>query len=300
MSAELVPVENMAELETLTPEARDLAVTRMLEEARGWLAHAKEASEPARVISEFKAFIASAADAARRVKVSKEIQLDADEMVRRSERALGQAIREGQTAGEIRTIADGAGVREHLVHHVNKVSPKDFLSSGKETVDVYDLTDDVSDEQFEAAIDEAKGEQNLSRANVVRKVKNKKIAASPTGRSSETRVERGRLIRDLAERGYRSRQIADQVGVTEETVRQIARDFGIEIPADRVTSGARRIDSSRVARQTVTTLEGAATGLDLINYDDLDPAELADWATSLTESMRALNRFVKQIKEMAK
>jgi hypothetical protein len=35
----------------------------------------------------------------------------------------------------------------------------------------YDLADDVTDEQFEGVIEEAKTEQNLSRANVVRKIK---------------------------------------------------------------------------------------------------------------------------------
>ena len=35
---------------------------------------------------------------------------------------------------------------------------------------IYDMTDGVPDEKFEAAITEAKTEGNLSRANVVRKV----------------------------------------------------------------------------------------------------------------------------------
>ena len=36
---------------------------------------------------------------------------------------------------------------------------------------IYDLTDDVTDEQFDTALSEAKAEGNLSRANVVRKIK---------------------------------------------------------------------------------------------------------------------------------
>ncbi len=39
---------------------------------------------------------------------------------------------------------------------------------------MYALTDDVTDEEFDTAIEEAKGEGNLSRANVVRKVKPEK------------------------------------------------------------------------------------------------------------------------------
>lgn len=284
MTTDLVPVDNMAELDTLDPQARDAAVTRMLDEARSWLAHAKEASGPAR-IAEFKAFVASAADAARRVKISKEIQLDADEMVRRSERALGQAIRNGQAAGEI--ASNGERINRGLPDE--KTSATEFFTGGQESTDVYALGDTPA-HVFEEAVAEAKSEGNLSRANVVRKIKEV--------RSPETRLERADLIRSLAQRGYRSRQMATQVGVTEETVRDIARDFNIEIPADQVAGRTRRIDSNRVARETVFALEGAAAGLGLIDYKDLDDPELASWAISLTESMRALNRFVKQIKEM--
>jgi hypothetical protein len=38
-------------------------------------------------------------------------------------------------------------------------------------------------------------------------------------------------------------------------------------------------------------------GIELINYDDLDPEEARQWADSLNHSLRALNRFHKQIKE---
>jgi len=100
---DIVPATNMAELDTLDPQSREVAMLGMLEQAHTWLAHAVETSAPARDIADFKAFIATAADAAKRLKVSKEIQVDAEVMVRRSERALGQSIRGGQERGEIMT-----------------------------------------------------------------------------------------------------------------------------------------------------------------------------------------------------
>jgi DNA-binding NarL/FixJ family response regulator len=103
-------------------------------------------------------------------------------------------------------------------------------------------------------------------------------------------------IREMAERGHSSHQIARGLGIAPERVRHHARENDIEIRADKVT---RSIDSNRIASEIVAALEGFTTVLRLINYDDLDAAETANWANSLTESIRPLNRFIKQIRELA-
>lgn len=118
-------------------------------------------------------------------------------------------------------------------------------------------------------------------------------------RSVEAVLERRNRIQELATSGRTSSQIGADLGIAEGTVKNLAREMGVTITADKVLGRARRIDSNRVARETVFALEGAAAGLNLIKYDDLDLAEVADWATSLTESMQAINRFVRRIKEMA-
>ncbi len=100
------------------------------------------------------------------------IQLDAVEMVRRSERALGVAIRKGQDAGEIgsRTNQPYFGNQHSALPHVErKTSPESFFSGGKDQSETYAMTDGVSDDEFDAALAEAKDEGNLSRANVVRR-----------------------------------------------------------------------------------------------------------------------------------
>ena len=174
MTAELVPAANVAAIEALDPEQRAVAVTRMLSEARSWLAHAMEATEPA-AISEFKAAMATVAEATKQLGLSKGIQLDAQEMVRRAERGLGVAIREGQERGEIRSAADThmPGVRNRGVQDTSVLSPSTFASktelANSKGTGIYALTDNVSDEQFEQAIDAARAEGNLSRANVARK-----------------------------------------------------------------------------------------------------------------------------------
>lgn len=95
-----------------------------------------------------------------------------------------------------------------------------------------------------------------------------------------------------------SPQIAKKVDVSEEWVRQTARDFGIDIPADRVVGKTRRIDPIRVARETVMALDGLASTVDLVHdLTGLDPREAAQWTASLDQSIRALNRLNKKIKE---
>lgn len=297
MTTDIVPADNMAAVEALDPESRALAVTNMLTEARAWLAHAVEATDPSS-IAVFKAQMATMAEATKQLGLSKDIQTDALEMVRRAERGVGVAIRKGQAEGTVRRRGQVA-VRANQYGQAGKSvdnrisSPTDFVPADDLTgngAGIYDLTDGVTDEQFETAVSEAKTEGNLSRANVVRKVK------QITG--PETRQQRADLIQDLAGQGYSSRQMPIKVGVTEETVRKIAREFSIEIPGDKAVGRTRRHDSNRIATETVSALEGLAMGVGLIVYDDLDAKEISHWATSLDDSLRALNRFRKQLKEM--
>lgn len=63
-------------------------------------------------------------------------------------------------------------------------------------INSYPLTDNVTDADFEAALAEAKAEKNLSRANVVRKVK------------GDGRTDRWADLRKLASEGHTSEQIA--------------------------------------------------------------------------------------------
>jgi len=279
-------------------------VTRALVECREWLIVAMKGTDPT-PIAEFKAWAATVEEATRQKKLGREIELDAAEMVRRAERGIGVAIRKGQAHGAVETV-DEARRRATAQREVNqgradqtvvdsliKPRPQDFASSDElnGTHGVMTLTDGVTEEQFEVALNAAKQEGNLSRANVVRKVKAQTTAF-------QSRQQRAQRIAELAEQGYSSRQMSGHVGVSEETVRLIARDFGLTIHADKTMAKTRRHDSNRIAQETVNALEGLAMGVDLIACNELDREAAAHWATSLDASMRTLNRFRKQIKEM--
>jgi hypothetical protein len=245
-----------------------------------------------------------------RKRLEKDVLLDVAELVRRAERAIGVAIRQGQEAG---TVRDARGSKQLLRADGGGplLSPRDFcnageLSPGNGQAGVYTLTDGIPDEAFEAAIKEARAEGNLSRASVARKAeacaaeraaRGGEWIPQPDDRSAGAPAQRRKLIGIWAAQGFTSPQIAGRLGIRDETVRKIARDCGTPVTADDTVRGRHRHDSTRIARETVHALEGLAMGTELIVPGDLDPAEAKDWAASLAESLRTLNRFARQIKE---
>lgn len=297
MTAPAIVHVQSAALEQLDPASREAAVTAYLSQARDQLALAVQATGP-EAVAAIKAEIATAAEATKQLGLSKEIQADAQEMVRRANYAVARAVRRGQAEGTVR--------REHETAYrpiresddppdqgmVDKASPMDYFASKNEATESYALADDVTEAEFEAALSDARAEGNLSRANVVRKIKGvKSEGLSP--------VEKLVKIRELAPSGMTSGQIGKEIGVGEEYVRRVARDNQIDIPADRIMSGSRRgIDHTRIVRETVAALEGLVTGLQLLDPSEVDQADATYWATSLSDSLRALNRLNRQIKEM--
>jgi hypothetical protein len=279
------------------------------ERARAWLREALEHGEIEQ-IAELK----SQAEAVRvytaQKQLGKDAQLAAAEIVRRAERGIGLAIRRGQQNGEIRRRGDhgGRAAGNGDGNTISRPGPADYATTGElrgNSAGIYHMTDGVSDEDFEEALAEAKTEQDLSRANLVRKIGQRhgsppgpgQQVPAPADRSPVAAQARRKLIGDLAGRGMSSRQIADQLGIGDHRVRVVAREHGIAIPADAVIGRTRRLDSSRIVRQTVHALEGLVMGVELANPAELDPAEAAVWAASITRSTRALSRFARQMKE---
>lgn len=290
----LVPLDP-TEVQTYSPAMREVAVSTYLERAKQWLATAVEMTGVTEIATA-KAEIATAAEATKQLHLSKDIQSDAQEMVRRAEYALGKAIRKGQAEGTVAKRGDiGSGFdgssRSSRGDYL--VKPGALVPHTNERHALYTMADREPGE-FDAALTEAKGEGDMSRANVVRKLR-QRDENPPTG--GTTREQRAGLIADLAAQGYTSRQMPAKVGVTEETVRQIARDFDIDIAADRSVS-RKRVDWTDAVRQTVIGIENSVEFIDgQIDLAEVDFAEADEWLSSLTNSIRALNRFKQQIKE---
>jgi len=156
--------------------------------AKAWLEEALEHGEIEQI-----AEIKSQAEAVRVYTAQKQLGKDAQraaaEIVRRAERGIGLAIRRGQDNGEIARRGDrgsrGApGVRggspgDARGDHLD--SPASFFRSGKERADVYAMTDGVCDDDFEAALGQARSDRDLSRANVVRKVRQQRVSSPSMG-----------------------------------------------------------------------------------------------------------------------
>ena len=251
--------------------------------------------------------------------LGKDAQLSATEIVRRSERGIAVAIRRGQQTRVIARRGDRGSRGAAGVHGGNPGdtrgdhlgSPSSFFRHGKERADSYAMTDGVSEADFEKAIAEAKAEGNLSRANLVRKIRERPGPSQgtdspgtpvpePADRSQEAAHARRDLIARLAAERLTSRQMAARLRISYQRVRDIAREHGIAIPADAVAGRTRRIDSTRIVRQTAHALEGLVMGIELADPAELDPAGAAEWAASIARSTRSLARFARQIKEMTR
>lgn len=275
-----------------------VAVTSYLEQAKTWLATAVEQTGPGQ-IARAKAEIATAAEAAKQLGLTREIQEDAVEMLRRAEFAVGKSIRKGQDdgtilrQGEVRTA--GFGEDRSQTRNFDKARPTDF-AKGHELTGVhgaggiYSMVDGVDTDTFESALTAARDEGNLSRANVVRKVMQKSDQVV-------TRDMRADMISSLAEQGHTSRQMVEKVGVAEGTIREIARDFDIEIPADRVTNKSRRLDHTQMVERTVVALENEVSALQYIDFAEVDFSEADEWVASLSKSISKLRKFANRIKE---
>lgn len=290
---------NPTELDTLHDPAE-----RMIEvctRAKEWLSLALDSNDIEQI-----AEVKSQAEALRVYAIQKQIgkdaELSAQELVRRAERGIGVAIRLGQERGEIETqqeartravrvreVNQGRGDQIDDVDLIPKPKPTDFADKDELSNGIYFVTDDVPEEMFDEAIEEAKKEKNLSRANVVRKVKAKKVPVDQPDRLTQ--------ISEMAAEGHNSRQIAKEVGVSDEYVRKLAREYDIEITADKLTGRRRRIDPNRIVNQLVLDVAAATSGLDLVEFPALNGDDLEEWASSLSESLRTLDKFARRLKK---
>jgi hypothetical protein len=287
-------------------------VVQACQRAKAWLREALEHGEIEKI-----AEIKSQAEAVRvyttQKQLGKDAQLAAAEIVRRAERGIGLAIRRGQQSGELARRGDRGSRGAPGVHGGNPGdrrgdhlgSPGSFFRHGDERADAYAMADEVSDTEFEDVLSEAKAEGNLSRANLMRKIRRRRgnppapgqQIPDPADRSPQAVSRRHELISEFAASGMSSRQIGERLGIGDDRVRQVAREHGIDIRADEVLGRTRRPDSGRIVRQTVHALEGLAMGVKLADPTGLDPAEAAEWAASMTRSIWALSKFARQMKE---
>lgn len=312
-STAIVPQSNMAALESLSVEAREVAMTGMLEQAHQWLAHAVASSVPVEDIANFRAYIATAAETAKRLRLSKEIRQDAEVMVRRSERALGQAVRDGQENGEIRKPSERSGAHVPGVRGTVSLdsvpelsdttpSPSVFLGrSGEVTAQVYAMTDGVTDAEFEEALSTATEEGNVSRANVVRKLKdrNREDVADRDEEDrfwNEVRALAYLPIGEVFDRVNNGR-VNNERWQTQDGFRHAASKRGITFPDTRRVQRARADQEETFTRSLMSIQVGVTNLLELIDLRNIDPDLITEALERLTTTRDDLNRVIRNLKK---
>lgn len=305
---ELVPLPDASTADLMADPAA--YVVEACERAKAWLANALEHGDIEQIVE-----LRSQAEAirvyTRQKELGKDAELSAAEIVRRAERGIGIAVRRGQEEGELLRHGETFRRPSHVgrdATNMEKRSPKEFFGSNQEAHETYAVTDGVSDDEFDSAVETAKAEGNLSRANVVRKVRDSKARQDPDwipekgDTTQEAALRRRQVIREMASEGYSSVQIGERIHMRDDSVREAARKSDITITADEVMGVAARtrtkVDSNRIVRETVSQLDGLDMAVGLVVYEELDRSEIHDWTTSLTESIRVLNRLNKKLKEM--
>lgn len=305
---------DVAMLESLDKESQELAVTGMLDQAKQWLDRAMEATNPAREVADFKAFVATVAEAAKQKKLSEGIQLESTEMVRRSERALGVAIRKGQEAGQIGGRRNGAAsasreARKHQVVGYDKVpaSVQEFAKKDELTNThggIYDMTDDVSDSQFEEALSDAKFEENMSRANVVRHVKQIKerdetVAANAIAHRDDMQT----WHEHLAEKYPLPRLAFEAEGYTRhstaEALASAARDtYKVSYRFTERTYAKHATQSQDWLERSSMNLEVALDVLNHIDFSTITPEQAQEALQRIEALPRQLNLYIRSLKEI--
>lgn len=111
-----------------------------------------------------------------------------------------------------------------------------------------------------------------------------------------SRQTKADTISTLAGQGYTSQQMSSQVGISDHRVRDIAREFEIDIPADRAVGRTKRLDHTQMVESTVTDLENTAEFVgSFIDLNEVDMTDADEWVKALRDSARKFQNFATAI-----
>lgn len=273
-----------------------------LERSKAWLAEVLSVGGIEDIV-ELKSQAEAIRVYTRQKQLGKDSELAATEIVRRAERGIGLAIRRGQEMGQIR--GKQPPVAEHVAgahgaispssrgeQRDGKRSPSEFFGNGQERVETYALTDGVSEDEFEDALTDARQEGNLSRSNVIAKVRE-----LPS--YSQQQADKWSAVATLSTQGLTSAQIARRVDMSEQGLRAGASKRSIAFPADGFVGKARRINSVDLIEKSVVSLEATASVLPLAQFEGISSDQALQWLDRIEEPLRAIRRMAATLKEIS-
>ncbi len=264
----------VAEIRPLDGAAQAVRVTAMLAHSRAGLLAAIAAHDLPE-IREFKQRASAIQEIAKQVRMGKEFQIDAAELVRRAERGLDTAIRDAQERGEVSRLGDFSvpkpdyiAVRNGIevsvrgavpdANSTSKPSPSDFFKHNTEWNQAHAMGA-ISDEAFERVLEEARQEENLSRTNVARKAK--------AAREAE-KEQPANVLQDQME----------------------PAPAPASAPPPKKTARARK-----TVEQISITLSNYVLGLAEIDPGEVDRDELQKEINIIFESLGAIRKFMKEV-----
>lgn len=104
-------------------------------------------------------------------------------------------------------------------------------------------------------------------------------------------------VKQMADEGHRSDQIAEEVGLTVEGLKAAMKKAGIVCVADKVAGRTRRLNADRIVDHIVQSAEDIAVDERLINFATLSGDRLDGWIVSLTGSQRAIGHLVGRLRK---
>lgn len=258
--------------------------------AKEWLTQAIEHGDIDQIVN-----MKSQAEAIRVYSAQKQIGKDAElaaaEIVRRAERGLGLCIRRGQEEGTVLSKGQWNTRGDVVAAHGSKLSPKGVFGGNTNAAVVAHAMAEVRDEAFDEALAEARAEENMSRANVARKVEQRKAPESLPARIA--------IARQMAAEGHTTEQIADTLSLTRDAARRFCQRHNISVHADSTVKGTRRTDSNKIVDGTVMSLVGIDSGLERIDYEALNSDLFDGWLSVLKAAKRSLTTLINGLeKEM--
>lgn len=273
------------EFPSLPEPARRRTAASALSRVRAWLKVADlEQPEP---VVDFRAEVVEIAKRSKSLYLGPETLLDLQEIARRCERWIAEAIKLGQRQHRIRDRGHRRGGTTVSPESVAKQSGSGSLSA------YYAIFDNIAEAAFEEAVAISRRQGTLAQAPL------QAVIADLHGPVPRALANRRARIASLAAANHTSRQISQILGLRMDLVNRIADQAGICIIADAaVTKKSHRIDPRRVVGETINTLEGLAMGLGLIHpedYDDLDPLDVADWIGALNKVLPTITAMKKEL-----
>lgn len=174
-----------------------LAISKLLVDVHDWLAAGPmgtERDEKTSVedYSSVRSYAMDIANAVTRLDLSDDLKLDSLLVLRLAERAVGKAVRRGQKAGELGGL--GTNNYKQLGRKTKLPSPVPYVGTGNTAHSIYQMTDNVTDAQFAAALKAAREDGKMSRSYIVRKV-----TEARTGRKGDARRDIVETARELDE-----------------------------------------------------------------------------------------------------